>query len=100
LAADAVAGGGASLEPRFLRAVNTYVSTVVYSFNVLLMSVALRLAALNFRNGSLVLHADDEKENVSFFPAPAAATDPGSRVGLQVEKSSEMCQICMHACKL
>jgi len=71
-----------------------YVSTVVYSFNVLLMSVTLLLAALTFRNGSLVLHADDdEKESVSFFPA---ATDPGTRVGLQVEKSGEMCQICMH----
>ena len=95
MAADAVAGGGAKPAwSRVLRPVNTYVSTVVYSFNVLLMSVALLLAALTFRNGSLVLHADDdEKESVSFFPA---ATDPGTRVGLQVEKSGGMCQICMH----
>jgi hypothetical protein len=45
-------------------------------------------------------HAVDEKEDVSFFPGPAAATDPGTRVGLQMEKSGEMCHICMHACKL
>jgi hypothetical protein len=44
------------------------------------------------------LHADDdENENVSFFTAPAAATDPGTRVGLQVEKSGEMCRIDLHA---